>query len=327
MAKETDTRITARRIARETVKSIFEQNLFGAANPAPRGTLRGIDVLGTPTVTQKISRALQVFAAARNEVPDLTNPSTFFEKLTVSKFFAPVPMPSPADKLATGRFIPETAARHIRPVPGLWSGQSPITPEVLLQADLKPGRYFAKSNCGSYTNMQFTLPTTREVLEELEKRSTQWLSHEHGVRAGVWWYGLIRPQNLIEADLSPSVNSDLPDWKLYCGGGRVLAVQLDLDRHTNHRQLIFDRDFNFVPEVMFFPTGTPVRRPSGYRTIVKVVEDVAKPFEFARIDLYLKPGVLYLGEITLAPFGGQRVPQSEKLDRMMGDAWRSDFFA
>ena len=326
MDGQTHKGIEARRIARVTTKRIFEENLFGAAEPAPIGTLRGIDVLPTPRVTQKLSRAAQTVMTVRDAVPDFLAPQSFFEKLTIAKFFAPVPMPSPADKLAVGQFIPDHLRDIVKVIPPVWSGRDPINKKLLDALDLPDGRYFAKSNAGSGTNDSFTVPTTGQMRARLKQFSSGWLEKRHGERAGEWWYDLIRAQNMIEPDMAPDSDVSLSDWKFHTGGGKVLALQLDLDRSSAHRQLMFERDFTFIPEEMFFQTGAPVTKPPRYDEIVEIVEAIAKPFEFARIDLYLVGDEIYLGEITLAPIGGQRLPRSQKLDLLMGSRWQSRFF-
>ena len=121
-------------------------------------------------------------------------------------------------------------------------------------------------------------------------------------------------------------DQSLTDWKFHVGGGRVLAVQVDMNRSTNHQQLIFDREFNFLSEKLFFKSGKPFAKPAQYELMRSIAEDIAKPFEYARVDLYVANGTIYLGEITLAPMGGMRMPASKRLDEMMGDTWESPFF-
>lgn len=316
----------SRRLTRSFIAKAFAENLFGAARPAPAGTLRGIDVLPTSTVQQKLSRAAQIMFTSRGELPNYEAPSTFYEKLVLSKFFAPIPMPSPADKLGCGEFIPEEFSEVAQTIPPVWVGHEPITLELLQSLDLPEGRYFAKSNCGSGTNLSFQWPISEEKRAKLEKYSEGWLTLAHGERAGEWWYGLIRPQNLIEPDYAPDPSASLSDWKFHTGGGRVVAVQLDLDRSGAHRQLIFDRDFNFINEELFFRTGAPIDKPPMFETAVAVAESMARKFEYARIDFYLMEDRLYLGEVTLAPIGGQRLPRSSELDAIMGRAWQSGLF-
>lgn len=305
---------------------LMSDQRHGFASPAPAGTLRGIDVMPWRLVRQKMSRATIMHHGARKKLPDFVNPKTFYEKLVVSKFFAPIPMPSPADKLGLASFCQVDHPQFAGVFATKWSGQTPITAKLLQLLDLPPGRYFAKSNAGSGTNFAFKMPVSDDVLAKLEAVTARWLEIEHGVKAGEWWYGLIRPQIFIEADMS-EVGASLTDWKFHIGAGRTLAVQVDEDRNTNHRQLMFDRDFNYIPESLFFKTGEPFERPPFYEAMRDIAEQIAKPFQFARVDLYHTQGRIYLGEITLAPMGGMRLPNSVRLDQMMGDAWDGAFFS
>lgn len=296
---------------------------FGA--PAPAGTLRGIDVMPWRLVRQKMSRATIVHHGGRKRLPDFEQPKSFYEKLVVSKFFAPIPMPSPADKLGLASFCQIDHPQFAGVFATKWSGQQPIDANLLTSLDLPPGRYFAKSNAGSGTNIAFEMPISDQALTKLEALTSRWLDVQHGVKAGEWWYGLIRPQIFIEADMS-EVGASLTDWKFHIGAGRTLSVQVDEDRSTNHRQLMYDREFNYIPESLFFKTGEPFARPPFFEAMRNIAEQIAKPFQYARVDLYHTQGKIYLGEITLAPMGGMRLPISATLDAMMGDAWDSAFF-
>nr|WP_239113564.1 ATP-grasp fold amidoligase family protein [Shimia biformata] len=235
-------------------------------------------------------------------------------------------MPSPADKLAVGAYIPCAWREQVTTIPVKWASRDPQLSDALNNAPIPSGRYWLKSNCGSGGNIPVELPADREKLEWLEMKAGKWLNFEHGVKSGEWWYSLIGKQVFLETDMTPTGGSALTDWKFFTGRGRVLAVQVDLDRSTQHRQLMFDRNFNFLPHEMFFPTGAPIDPPDMFETMRSVAEAIAQPFEFARVDLYETDNRLYLGEITLAPMGGVRLPRSAQLDEMMGAAWVSPFF-
>lgn len=319
------TKKDCRQYAVRTFDRIINDGRFGLDQTAPLGTLRGIDVMPCSLIRQKLSRAAIVYVGARQRLPDFENPTTFYEKLVLSKLFAPIPMPSPANKLGLAPFSQIENECFAGSFPVLWSGNAPIDSHLLDTLNLPAGRYYAKSNAGSGTNFGFDLPMSKKTRDHLQHLSALWLDAEHGVKAGEWWYGLIRKQNFIEADMSDSSVS-LTDWKFHVGAGRTLAVQVDVERSTNHRQLMYDRDFNFINEMMFFKTGKPQAKPDFFDDMRHIAEAIAARFQYARVDLYHTKGKIYLGEITLAPIGGMRVPKSEKLDNIIGGMWRSPFF-
>lgn len=310
---------------RSAVDEIFDRNLYSVASTAPPGTLRGLDVLGIDEVRHKLSRAARIWVGARGRLPDFTAPQSFFEKLAISKFFAPIPMPSPADKLGCAAFIPAKLKGSVGVMPVVWSGSQALDAKTLAGLNLGAGSYYTKLNSGSGSNRRFTVPVSAEEQAEIEATTMEWMDYSHGEKAGEWWYGLIRPQILIEKDLAKPGTS-LADWKFHTGNGRILAVQVDLDRHQGHRQLMFDQDFTYSPERLFFETGEPIAKPKSFESMIEVAQEIGRQFSFARIDLYLIDDRLHLGEITLAPMGGLKPPLSEKLDLDMGSRWKGGLF-
>jgi len=311
--------------AQSSLNKIMHEGLYGVKEATPLGTLRGLDVLPLGQILQKLSRATTIFAYSRGELPDFIKPKSFYEKLVLSKFFGPVPMPSPADKLSVASFIPEDLRERVKMIPVLWSGHVPITEALLQELNLAPGKYYAKSNCGSGTNFVFNWPADDKTVARLTALSQNWLKQVYGQKAGEWWYGLIRNQVFIEADFAPEAKS-LTDWKFHTGGGRVLAMQIDRDRASNHSQLMYDREHNFLPGKMFFKTGKPDSKPVFFDEMRDIAEQIGAQFEFARVDFYYESDQFYLGEVTLAPLGGQRVPVSSQIDALMGAAWISGRF-
>lgn len=309
--------------ARQAVNTIFDRGLFGASDIAPAGTLRGVEVLDRGVIFQKLARSHIISWGKYQRRIDILKPRTFFEKINITKFFAPVPMPSPADKLAVGHTIPPGLEDRIKAVPVYWKTPVAMSPEQLLDANLPKGTYFAKSNCSAQNNLRITLPFgDAAAAEKLAALMPQWLERGHGIRAGEWWYRLIRPQVFIEKDLS--IDDQPPmDWKFHCANGRMVVCQIDIGRGRNHFQEIYDRDFNYLPHALFFKTSRTLAKPANYGFMVEAAEAISKPYEYARIDFYNHHGQLYLGEVTLAPFGGQRMPLSPELDRYIGNSWQS----
>ncbi|MDJ1006842.1 MAG: ATP-grasp fold amidoligase family protein [Paracoccaceae bacterium] len=320
MSEDAVSPFVLRQAARSALTEIYDQGLFGAGEPTPRGTLRGIDVLPPGVVQQKLSRAAKIVYHQRGRVPDLAAPATFFEKLALAKFFAPVPMPSPADKLGVGHHIPEAWRDDVSTIEVLWSGAAPITGDLIDRLGLAPGRYYAKSNGGSGRNIPFDVPLPAGAAETLADKSAGWLTASHGERAGEWWYGMYRLQNFIERNAAPAEGS-LTDWKFHIGGGDILAVQVDHDRQTNHRQTLYTADFDYIPEELFFRRSPAEAEPPFYPKMRAAALEIGNAFEYARVDLYHADGRMYLGEITLAPMGGLRPPRSPLLDERMGRAW------
>jgi hypothetical protein len=54
--------------------------------------------------------------------------------------------------------------------------------------------------------------------------------------------------------------------------------------------------------------------------MVKMAEDLAKPFPFVRVDLYNIDGKIYFGELTFTPAKGTLILDDDRCDFEMG-AW------
>lgn len=308
--------------ARNLFKQIIAENHYGAAEPPPSGTLRAFDVLDEPALYFNLTRGLNWFASNHGFEADLLNPRRFTEKMLVSKFFAPVPMPSPGDKLGLGGFIPASLGDGVRTARCVWSSPFPEVPESF---DAKPGIYYFKANHGSGYNYKVSLPLSQEEHGKLTAMAERWLQVDYGSRGGEWWYNLVQRKVYLEESFS-SPGESVDDWKFFVLNGRVSIVQVDLDRATNHVQLIYDRDFNFLQEEFFYRSGNPTAKPENYSDLLSAAETIGRQFEFARVDFYNTQSGIVLGEITLAPGGARQRIRSPSLDDRMGREWQSDFF-
>lgn len=315
-----------RQQVRKSLDLIFENGLFGVNDAAPAGTLRGIDVLEITVVRQKLARAASIANAAYGTLADFSQPRGYYEKLVASKFFAPIPMPSPADKLTVDHFIPDDIKDIVQAVPSVWQSPFAHNAAQMNALGLPDGRYYLKANNGSGSVRPIELPVPDAESEALQAQTEAWLAHRHGERAGEWWYGLIGPRIFLEKDLRTS-DAPVSDWKIHMGGGKVLAVQVDLGRGQNHQQFMFDETFNRLEMDLFFSGNGIVTKPDNLDQLLHAARRIGSQFEFARVDFYNVDGALYLGEITLAPLGGQRTPKSPELNTYLGKLWGQEFFS
>lgn len=311
-----------RRRARRFFNAIVERRLYGAHLPPAQGHLRSFDVLSDKRLQYNMVRGLNWYSANHGFFPNMFNPRRFTEKLLVTKFFAPIPMPSPGDKLANHLYIPPAIRHLVRAPKRVWSSHLPVVPESF---DAPPGVYYFKANHASGANFKFELPLTEETHAKLTDLASKWLGADYGVRGGEWWYELLHRKVYIEESYS-AFGESATDWKVFVLNGRAAIVQVDVNRAENHIQLIYDRDFNYLPVEFFFNTGDPISRPAEFDDIVTVAEAIGRQFEFARVDLYNTESGIVLGEITFAPGGARLRLRSPELDMWMGEKWKSGFF-
>lgn len=309
------------RYAQEQLDGIAEDNLFGV-NDTPRpGHLRGWDHYQSDAARlNALSMSLSRFANTHGHLPDLTAPKTLTEKLLVMKLLGEMPERSAADKLTADSFVPDDARHLLTPVQRYWESPSPALPEDL---ELEPRRYWLKLNNGQGKNLRLTWPLDDAQRDFASQTLSIWARKRipHGFWAAEWWYSTIETRFFLEEDLAAD-GQDIIDWKFWVIAGRVHLVQVDRDRSRGHVQMIHDRDFNYIPKELYFPTSEETEaRPARYDDMVQIAEAIGQRVEFARVDLYAKGDRIYLGEITLCPFGGKQKMRTPGLDEELGKAW------
>ena len=81
----------------------------------PANTLRGVDVYPWKDFIRAVVGDAYRFKVENGYLPRLVHPTTFNEHLFVRKFFAPLPVPSLADKLAAKEHVKERAGVEFLP--------------------------------------------------------------------------------------------------------------------------------------------------------------------------------------------------------------------
>ena len=136
-----------------------------------------------------------------------------------------------------------------------------------------------------------------------------WLKVDYGKITATPHYSKIEPKILIEEylhDDSIMNKSSLADYKFYCINGRPEAVMVYTGRIPNtHIMKRMMYDMNWEPhEEWIWDKKTIERnvvRPFCFEEMKRIVEILAHPFVFVRVDLYLVNNKIYFGEMTFTP--------------------------
>jgi len=140
----------------------------------------------------------------------------------------------------------------------------------------------------------------------LNKLCSEWLDVDYYRVSREWQYSNLRPRIIIEHLLEPSDGSELKDYKFHCIGGKVYAIQVDLDRSSNHRRNFYSTDWDLLPFEwsiykkggLLWPNGAFVERPDCLDELVVLSERLSSCFKYVRIDWYVLGSRAYFGEIT-----------------------------
>ena len=303
------------------LEEIRNRNLFGVGRAPRSGFTRGYDYYPSEAARVfAIATSINRFSQNHGYPPNFLAPETATEKLLVMKMFGEIPEGPPADKLMAELFVPKEELPRLALTRRVWIANQPNLPD---NAEIAPGRYFLKTNFGAGNNISVSFPLDTEARKTLIANQKTWFErrHRHGFWAGEWWYQTISPRVFLEENLAEE-GKDIADWKLWVIGGSVQIFQVDQDRSTQHVQRIYDRDFNLLKDELYYPSD-PVPEPRAQRhdDMISVAEAIGQNLEFARVDFFLRGEDLYLGEITLCPFGAKKKMRSAYLDNRLGEAW------
>lgn len=148
------------------------------------------------------------------------------------------------------------------------------------------------------------------------RRSTRrWMRRPYGMWLDEWLYREIPRGLLVEPFVGE--HGTLPiDYKFFVFGGRVEAVQVHLSREERHRWMLFDRDWH-----PHDAAGRGVPAPRSLAVMIAGAEEMARGFDFVRVDLYEIAGVPKFGEMTFYPGSGLLPLEPVELDSRFGALW------
>lgn len=194
--------------------------------------------------------------------------------------------------------------------PTLWHGTTlPGTPPAPLPLVVK-----ARHGCG-----QVAVVRTIADWAAARRVTAGWSAARYGRWLDEWAYAAVPRGLLVEPFLGVGEVAPI-DYKLFVFGGRAAFIQVHLDRWSDHRWIVFDRDWRRVSP----PTRDPdPPRPASLDAMIAGAETLARGHEFLRVDLYEIAGRPRFGEFTVYPGSGLLPVVPAALDRRMGALWRA----
>jgi hypothetical protein len=292
-----------------------------AQTPPPPGHLRGIDFYTPAGYGEAMARSLQQFHFRHGRWPALTAPATYTDKLYCSKFFRPLPWPTPADKCRVAAFIPPAFADRVRPMPLAWTS---TTPGLAADDALAPGRWWLKANHGSGMNRALDWPPTPAARAEAVALGARWLQTCYGLVVGEWWYARIPPTLMLVREIANAI-----DCKFCMIHGRIRYVLVAFDLPDGRRaRSFYDPDAALQGEWRHLDLqltdspNPPVPRPGALETACAFAMAVGARFEQVRVDLLHAPDdALYLTELTLCDMDARVRFTPADFDAALGADW------
>jgi hypothetical protein len=283
--------------------------------PSVGSTMRGVDFYPWKDFVRALIQGAAMFKRAHGYLPRLVSPRSFNEHIFARKFYAPLPMPSLADKLVARDYVKARLGEAFLPAVA-WVGEDVDT---LIAAKPPAGRYVLKPNNASgwvlFLNLPGDLAARRD---EIERHAARWLSSRYGYDWGEWHYSVFRPKLLLEDFIDFNGVQTPHDYKIFCFHGKARVIEVDVDRFTRLRSAFYTPDWRHIPVAYRHP---PIQcaRPGNLEDMIRVAEVIAEGMDFARVDLYSDgKSRIRFGEITFAPGDGRSRFSDFKFDLWLG---------
>jgi len=248
------------------------------------------------------------------------NPRTFNEKINWVKLYRKDErMAVLTDKYLVRDWVKEKIGEeYVIPMYGIYNSIDEFKKAL---PDL-PERFVAKATNGG-GGKEVILCTDKKDINWEEKfvHMKRWSEFKPYYRGGEWQYKKLKSRIMCEE----MVDVDANDFKLFCFGGKVFMIQVDLTRFSGHKQQFFDLDWNLMPIRYVASAGDEIYpRPDNLEELIAIAEKLSAEFEFVRVDLYNVNNKIYFGEMTFTPNNGMARFKPDEWDEKLGDMWKLD---
>jgi hypothetical protein len=232
--------------------------------------------------------------------PNYANPRTFNEHIHEYMLRCRDPLLRVvADKVLCREYIKaRVGPSYLVPMLGVWDSAEAVPLEEL------PRPCVLKPTSASGLVLLLKAADKRPP-DELRRVLRGWLRRDYSLLHREWCYSGLPRRIIAETMLVEEATSAVPaDYKAYVIGGAVRFFQVDRDRFAHHTRNIYAPNWATLPARWTLQKHASDPLPPQLSEMVRVAEELARPFEFLRVDFYVVGGKLYIGELTNYPGAG-----------------------
>lgn len=233
--------------------------------------------------------------------PNISQPTTFSEKITIRNFRPKPIYTNLADKYLVRDYIANTIGEKY--LIELHAVFDELTEDIYAAL---PQAFVIKANHGSGFNL-VVHDKADTTFTQLSALTRFWTKTNYYKTSRERHYKQIQPRILVEHLLQD--DGHIPnDIKFHCfnqQGEMHIFIQVDYDRYGLHRRDVFDTDWRKTDIRMGLPNNaTPMPAPKNLAEMVGLAKRLAADFNYVRVDFYEADGNVYFGELTFTPGGG-----------------------
>ena len=132
-------------------------------------------------------------------------------------------------------------------------------------------------------------------------------------------YQFLRPKLIVEEFFCDRSGKQPKDYKVLCFRGKAKFIQVDTDRHADHKQSYYNVDWTRLRVKGPKPSAIADEpSPPALRELIAVSERLAQAFSFVRVDCYAVDQDVRVGELTNCPNGANKPLLPMEAEFMMG---------
>lgn len=201
--------------------------------------------------------------------------------------------------LAREFFIEKGFENYLPKLLGVYKNASEINFEEL------PNKFVLKCTHGCGYNIICKDKSKLDV-ENAKRKLNKWLKEDFGAEAGEIHYSKIEPRIICE-EFIEGIGEDVPiDYKIHCFNGVAKFALACVDRYKDLSLLFYDLEWNRLEyQSKEYYSTKHVSKPSLLNEMIRIAEQLAKDFDFVRVDFFESKGKLYIGELTFTPNAGR----------------------
>lgn len=244
---------------------------------------------------------------------NLKKPKTLNEKLQWLKLYNRKPeYVRMADKYLMRDYIAKTIGEeYLIPLLGVWDDPEQIDFEKL------PEKFVLKCNHNSGMGMCICKDKAKLDIDKVKEELRKGLKQDYYLTAREWPYKDIPRKIVAESFLTDESGVELKDYKIFCFNGRAEYVEVDFNRHIQHKLNPYDFDWtplNFCDESKNDYSAN-IPKPERLEDMRRIAEQLSADCPFLRVDFYSVYDRIYIGELTFYPGSGyiQFEPKSTDL--------------
>ncbi|MEN8716906.1 MAG: ATP-grasp fold amidoligase family protein [Verrucomicrobiales bacterium] len=252
--------------------------------------------------------------------PNLSNPSTFNEKLQWRKLHDRNPlMITCADKFGVRGWVKDTVGEEFL-IPLL----ATVDNADEIPWDTLPEAFVIKAAHGSGWN-HIVFNKNDCDREKIVKDCRLWLETNYYYSLREWHYKDIKPRLVIEELLLTKAGVVPEDYKFHCfrsKGELKTLIQVDVARFQKHRRCFYDVDWQKLPFTVGFQLYEgDVPEPAQLKEMLELATKLSEPFGYVRVDLYNLDGRIYFAELTFNHGSGLERFTPPEWDEKFGSYW------